>query len=55
MKTEREEKAYHRREAARIQAELDALDPNIFHPDGIVRWVLQRRIDQERRRAEGDS
>lgn len=41
--------AHHRAEAERIQRELDVLGPE-FAEDGIVRWVLRERIEQEKLR-----
>lgn len=44
--------SYHATEARRIESELSRLSPT-FSKDGIVRYVLNQRIVQERRRAEG--
>jgi len=44
-------KRYHAAEAARIAGELDNLGPG-YADDGIVRTILRRRVEQERRRAE---
>lgn len=43
---------YHANEASRIESELSRLSPK-FAKDGIVRFVLRERIDQEKRRAYG--
>lgn len=40
---------YHEKEAVRIQNELNNLG-DAFTEDGIVRYVLRNRIEQERRR-----
>lgn len=45
------QKIYHAQEAVRIKNELDNLGPE-FAPDGIVRTVLQNRIEQEKSKAE---
>jgi len=43
-------RAYHAAEAGRIAGELASLGPG-YAEDGVVRTVLRRRVEQERRRA----
>lgn len=50
MTVSRKKAAYHAAEAKRIQGELDSLGDQ-FADDGIVKWVLRRRIEQEKKRA----
>lgn len=47
----RKPKDFHTDEAVRIQQELDCLG-NEYAEDNIIRFVLQGRIDQEKRRSE---
>lgn len=44
---------YHKEEAIRIQKEIDSLDDS-FKEDGIVKFVLKKRVEQELRRSKGE-
>jgi len=52
--TPEEEKAYHAKEAIRINGVLNNLSSE-FAADGIVKTILRSRVEQEKSRAEGQA
>jgi hypothetical protein len=51
IEADRKRREEHAAEAERLSRELDGLGSE-FAEDGVVRWVLRERIEQENRRAQ---